>query len=302
MLKKVIVAVEWPAAKDEVSQAVKRLVRQGLPAFILSGEQAISLCGQQKKIEEGAAGKETTGLEEILFVADEKQVCQAVQKAGGNLLLYLHEGNRKESYNGIRYALEGFEEADACFLETIYHRLRGIPRKICTTDRCLVREMAMEDLEDLAGLYRSMGLGFFADEPEDPKQRSVEGAGQEADAEKLRAYIEKIYGFYGFGLWAILDRTDGRFVGCAGFSLREGFPEPELGYAVMPEYQRQGYAYEVCSALLRYGKEELGFTKVQALIQKENLASRKLCRKLGFAGAGAVSLREGEYERYLWHG
>ena len=46
--------------------------------------------------------------------------------------------------------------------------------------------------------------------------------------------------------------------------------------------QGQGLAYEVCTAILAYAKEELGFEKLFARTRKENLASVMLLKKLGF--------------------
>ena len=47
-------------------------------------------------------------------------------------------------------------------------------------------------------------------------------------------------------------------------------------------WQRQGYAYEVCSAILVYAGEELGMTQIQALVMGDNRKSAALCEKLGF--------------------
>jgi RimJ/RimL family protein N-acetyltransferase len=55
-------------------------------------------------------------------------------------------------------------------------------------------------------------------------------------------------------------------------------------------WQRQGYAEEVCRAVLDFGRQELGFERVQVLVETENEPSLSLCRKLGFSGDEIVEL------------
>ena len=55
-------------------------------------------------------------------------------------------------------------------------------------------------------------------------------------------------------------------------------------------WQRQGYAFEVCTAILAYAKTELLMEQVQALVQSGNTNSMRLCEKLGFTLAGETML------------
>ena len=60
-------------------------------------------------------------------------------------------------------------------------------------------------------------------------------------------------------------------------------------------WQRQGYAYEACDAILRYGKEILELDSVQALVKRENEVSIRLCEKLGFTRNGTATVEENIY-------
>jgi ribosomal-protein-alanine N-acetyltransferase len=81
-------------------------------------------------------------------------------------------------------------------------------------------------------------------------------------------------------------------VGDAGF---HGPPDDEgrveLGYAVISEYRRRGFAEEAVRALLAWTAREVGVTKFSALIEPQNMPSLNLIRKLGFDQTG-VSGRE----------
>ena len=71
--------------------------------------------------------------------------------------------------------------------------------------------------------------------------------------------------------------------------------EPELGFIIGVPWQRKGYAYEVCSAILKYAKEELDFEKVISFVMEENKASIALCEKLGFLKCGDAALGKESY-------
>lgn len=54
-----------------------------------------------------------------------------------------------------------------------------------------------------------------------------------------------------------------------------------LGYAINPDFQRQGYATEAALALIRFGFEELGLSLVYAECDTRNLSSRRVMEKAG---------------------
>lgn len=195
-----------------------------------------------------------------------------------------------EDFSGIPYAVTDTDDLDERYLERIWQRYRGIPWEICRTERCFVRESTPADVESFYRIYRDKSItahmeNLFA-EPEKERQY-------------IRDYIEKVYGFYGFGMWTVCLKETGEVIGRAGFSLREGFEEPEIGYVIEKGRQRQGIATEVCRAILSYGREELGFEKVRALVRPENAASKGLCRKLDFEYAGETEADGVVYGSYI---
>ena len=63
-------------------------------------------------------------------------------------------------------------------------------------------------------------------------------------------------------------------------------------------WQRKGYAYEVCSEILNYARDEIGFKQMQALVREHNEKSCALCRKLGFVEEGITLLEGMRYRVY----
>lgn len=175
--------------------------------------------------------------------------------------------------SGYPYVLEHMEEVEKAYLEKIRCRLLGLPCEILQTKRCIVREICLDDVDKLYEIYADPSITLY-----------MEGlyAKKEEEIAYTRDYIRYQYGIYDFGMWIIEDGQSGEVIGRAGLDLRPDREDAELGYMIRKNRQGQGLAYEVCTAILAYAKEELGFEKLYARTRKENLASVMLLKKLGF--------------------
>ncbi|MDR2043175.1 MAG: GNAT family N-acetyltransferase [Clostridium sp.] len=208
-----------------------------------------------------------------LWITDSFPWAESLASHSVPLVVFLHEGNRRRDFSMARYGIESLEETEALFLENCYRRFAGIPWEIVETGSCLVRETTVEDVDCFYAIYREPSI-----------TRYMEGLYPDVEREKqyMKDYIEKVYGFYQFGIWTVIWKSTGEVIGRAGFSFREGCQVPEMGFLIAPLWQRRGIAGEVCGAILRYGWEVLGFDRVQVLVKPENLPSIGLCEKLGF--------------------
>jgi RimJ/RimL family protein N-acetyltransferase len=59
-----------------------------------------------------------------------------------------------------------------------------------------------------------------------------------------------------------------------------------LGYAVHPDYQGEGYATEAARLVVDHGFAALGLHRVSATIHADNEASKRVAEKLGFTHEG----------------
>lgn len=87
-----------------------------------------------------------------------------------------------------------------------------------------------------------------------------------------------------FGKQPVVELSSGLVVGYTGVDHIdvEGRAWLEWGYRLVPECRGLGYATEACRALLATAHRT--YTgELLAIIAPENLASRNVCRKLGFA-------------------
>jgi RimJ/RimL family protein N-acetyltransferase len=86
----------------------------------------------------------------------------------------------------------------------------------------------------------------------------------------------------GVGPWAVTLRETGDLIGHAGFWYLEGFAATGIIYGYDRKYWGQGIATEAARAVIDLGFRRLGFERLIALVEPDNLASRRVCDKLGF--------------------
>jgi len=98
------------------------------------------------------------------------------------------------------------------------------------------------------------------------------------------------YRQHGFGFWAVTGQNGGEVFGMCGLVKRDALPEPDLGYAFLPEHFGQGYAFEACQAALRAAHDIFRLPALLAIVNEGNTASRRLLEKLGFGFRGMTAL------------
>lgn len=146
------------------------------------------------------------------------------------------------------------------------------------TPRLLLRRHRLNDLLDTAVLFGDAGLmrfiGGTALCAEDVWNRLLRYAGH--------------WALFGFGLFAIEERSTGRFVGEAGFAhfhrgLGERFdPFPEAAWILAADVHGRGYALEAMTAALAWLDERDCGPRSVCIIHPDNLASRRLAAALGY--------------------
>lgn len=140
------------------------------------------------------------------------------------------------------------------------------------TERLLLREITLEDKEDMLQLHSDPTVQIYTGEP---VVESIE------DMEK--AIWERInnYEKYGFGRWATILKKGMQFVGWAGLAYLPEFDEIDLGYRFLPKYWGSGIATEASRAILTYGFDSLKLKRIIAIAMKENKASIRVMEKAG---------------------
>ncbi|MCR5716159.1 MAG: GNAT family N-acetyltransferase [Lachnospiraceae bacterium] len=228
-------------------------------------------------------------MEEVLVLTDDPECALLLFRQGIAVIGVSFDG-AGAVFTGIPYVYEDPQEANLRDLERTWRRFRNLPWEIGQTKRCLIRETSVADVDAFYRIYAEPSITRYTEN-------------LFADPAEERAYTQDyqkhVYAFYGFGMWTICRKDTGEVIGRAGISMREGFELPELGYIIAVPYQQQGYASEVCRAILEIGQTEYGMDAFQILTESENTASIKLCERLGFVYADQVEVGGKSLARYL---
>jgi ribosomal-protein-alanine N-acetyltransferase len=94
------------------------------------------------------------------------------------------------------------------------------------------------------------------------------------------------YAQHGFGLWHVARKSDGAPVGMCGLLRRETLPDADIGYAFLPQYWSQGFAFESAAAVLAQAAPRYSLARVLAVVSPHNAASIRLIEKLGMRFEG----------------
>ncbi len=228
---------------------------------------------------------------ECLLFAASDQILALAEKMDIASLGYLNTKISGQKLRQAQMLLEGFDEVDFHFLERMYQRKHGIPWQVIETERCYLREITIDDLDDLYELYQGKTITKY-----------MEGLYEERKKEEeyTRAYIKNMYQFYGYGMWVAIQKSTGKLIGRAGLdnSQLHGKIILQMGYVVGEAFQNQGYATELCQGILKYAREETEFDEIHCLIHKENKISIHLAQKLGFIWQEEVKIHGKYLQRY----
>lgn len=230
--------------------------------------------------------------EECLLIGATDQTFSIIEKMNIASLAYINPILPKQMLKAAKFVVEGFEEVDFYFLERIYQRKHGIPWTVIETERCFLREMIVEDLEDLYKLYHGKDITKYIEELYEDRKK---------EEEYTKAYIKNMYQFYGYGMWIAVEKNSGTIIGRAGLNHRElcGKPSLEMGYVIGENYQNQGYATELCKGIMQFVQEKTEFEELHCLIEKENKVSIHLVKKLGFLWKEEVKIQGKRMQRYM---
>ena len=210
--------------------------------------------------------------ENTIYVCDDSDVAKRLCVAGENVVALLTEENIDSDFSFCKYAVMDVSACELDFFEGILKRFLGLPWDILETERCLVRETTVEDVDAFYDLYKDKEITEYMEDLFEDRDEEIE---------YTKSYIKNVYEFYGFSMWTVLEKTSGKIIGRAGVSYREGYELPELGFMIGKAYWRQGYAFEVCKAIANYMHENYEMDQIQIFIEPENTPSILLAKKLG---------------------
>ncbi|MFE8049695.1 GNAT family N-acetyltransferase [Brenneria goodwinii] len=145
-----------------------------------------------------------------------------------------------------------------------------------TTPRLLIRPCHNDDIPQLV----------------DAVQESVETVGRwlswcnrEYDAVKCTQWVIQCKHHIQAGIafdFGIFNQASGELVGAIGINnIQPMYQMGNIGYWVRQSAQRQGIALEAVDAIIRFGFEQLGLTRLEIVAAEHNRPSRRVAEKTG---------------------
>ena len=144
---------------------------------------------------------------------------------------------------------------------------------VLNTERLELRWLTLADTPMMLAVWNDPAFVRFV---ADRGIRSLEQARAAVEAGPLRLYAE-----YGYGPFRVRRRADGMDMGICGLFRRDGLEEPDIGFAILPDFCGMGYGFEASTAVLQHAREALGLPCVTAIVSPHNDASIGLLEKLG---------------------
>lgn len=207
----------------------------------------------------------------LLFVSNSQILLQKLHQQNHYCVGFSHKGQ----FLPGAYCFESLENVDFTYFSEIMHRYQNKPLPIAKTKHLYIREFTTWDLRNLYQLYT---------DTQNTKYLFHNVPSYEAFFEQKCAYIEKVYPFYGFGLWGVFLKETNELIGEFGIqqnTINEK-EEYEAGYLLTPSHQGKGYGKEALRAILRYAKFHLELDRIVARIHAQNQSSILLALNCGF--------------------
>ena len=160
------------------------------------------------------------------------------------------------------------------------------------TERLFLRRVTLDDSDLMLAVWNDPA---FVRNVGDRGIRTTEQA-QEA----MQAGALKLYEDYGYGPYSMVLKSDGSQIGICGLFKRENLEDPDIGFAVLPEFCSRGYAGEAAFAVLTHARDDLGIRKLTAIVSPTNTPSIGLIEKLGLAFETMIAMPGDDEEISLY--
>ncbi|MFT6883309.1 MAG: ribosomal-protein-alanine N-acetyltransferase [Marinoscillum sp.] len=163
---------------------------------------------------------------------------------------------------------------------------------ILSTLRLTLAEATIDDADFILKLLNSPNwLEFIGD-------RGVKSTKTAADY--ITNSLLKSYQSNGYGLYKMLLKSNAQPIGLCGFVKRDYLDHPDIGFAILPEHEGNGYTTEAALATISFGKLHLNLKTVFGITNEENLKSRSILSTIGLKEIGKTPPNEKQIEFLLY--
>ena len=170
-------------------------------------------------------------------------------------------------------------------------RLKNSVVPVLETDRLIMRGFEESNFLNFAALLS------------DPRVMKHLGGKPFTQEESWRKYmsLRGAWSLLGFGYWDVFEKSSNEYVGYVGFCdfYRKTEPSiegrPEIGWALVHEQQRKGYATEAAKAAMNWGVSKFGSGKTVCIMDPNYPATKRVAEKCGFVEMAIIDYQGGSW-------
>ena len=160
------------------------------------------------------------------------------------------------------------------------------------TDRLVLRPTLPEDASFLLELMNTpKWLKYIGDR----NVHSLEEAIQYIQ-ERMTPQLERL----GYSSYTMIRKVDGTKLGTCGLYDREGLSGIDIGFALLPSFEQQGYAFEAAHQLKEAAQYIFNIATIQAITTQDNFGSQRLLEKLGLVFIELIKIPGDDKELMLY--
>lgn len=161
------------------------------------------------------------------------------------------------------------------------------------TRRLVLRRLTRADAAFMLSIWTDPG---FIRHVADRGIRTVQQAETALEQGALALYDE-----HGYGPYSMSRKADGQRVGICGLFRRDNLDDPDIGFAVLPDFRGLGFAGEAAAAVIAHARDDLGLGYLTAIVSPKNYVSIGLIEKLGLHFDRGITM-PGEQEEIFLYG
>lgn len=164
--------------------------------------------------------------------------------------------------------------------------------KVIETERLVLRQLTVEDAAFILDLLN---------QPSFLKNIGDRHVHNLQDAENyIRTGPMASYAQHGFGLLLVELKASSTPIGMCGLIKREVLQDVDIGFAYLPQFWGQGYAFEAASAIMVYGRDVIKLKRIVAIVAPKNERSIRLLEKIGLKFEHMMTWPDDSFELKLY--
>lgn len=164
--------------------------------------------------------------------------------------------------------------------------------KYYETERLILKPTTEDDAEFIIELLNSpTWLKYIGN-----RNVTTKTEAEEYINKRIKPQLDRI----GISSFTLVTKADNIKVGLCGLYDREGLDGFDIGFALLPEFENNGYALESAIKVKEIAINELKLNEIKAITTKDNVASQRLLEKLGLQFNSTIRIPNDDEELLLY--